>query len=192
MANTNIFVTGIAASAGGIEPMRDLLHHASCHESMAFVVVSHVARYEKTDLARILGRATNLESEEIVDGVEIRKCRLYTIPPNKYVEVRDGRLHLSPRPQGVPNNAADFFFESLARTYKANAIGVVLSGSQVGEDGSQGVRAIKKFSGHTYAQEPETADFPDMPRAAIATGCIDSVLKPEEIGWELSLVAWAN
>ena len=172
--------------------MRDLLFHASCHEQMSFVVVSHVARYQETDLARILGRATNLESEEIVDGVEIHRCRLYTIPPNKYVRYENRRLYLSDRPQGVPNNAADVFFESLAKGLGPNAIGIVLSGSRVGEDGAAGVCAIKKNGGHTYAQVPETADFPHMPEAAIGTGCIDSVLTPEQIGWELSLVAWAK
>ncbi len=186
-----LFVVGIAASAGGIPPMIELLEHASCHKSMCFVIVSHVSRYSPTDLARILSRASNLDAVEIEEGMGMEHCKVYTIPPDRYVEISEGKFHLLPRPKGQPNQCADHFFSSLAQSYGPNAIGVVLSGGLVGSDGAQGVVEIKKRNGHTYAQDPATADYPDMPEQAIGTGHVDSVLSPLAMGNELSLVSWA-
>ena len=190
--SNKLFLVGIAASAGGVQAMQDLLASAACHGSMSFVVVAHVARYRETELASILQRASHITAKEVEDGMAIENCRLYTIPPNKYVEIETARFRLRPRPEGTPNEAANVFFQSLSVHYKENAVGVVLSGSAIGADGSDGVRAIKLHCGHTYAQLPETAEFPAMPTLAIETGCIDIVATPREIGHDLSLVAWAT
>lgn len=187
-----LFVVGIAASAGGLEPMMELVKNAVCHGSMTFVVVSHVARYQRSALSKILDRISELRTLEIEDGMSILNCHLYTIPPNRYVTIEGSKFKLSHRPEGTPNNSADTFLESLASTYGSNAIGVVLSGASVGADGSAGVCAIKQVGGHTYAQDPATAEFSDMPELAIETGCIDSTMSPAQIGEELALVAWAN
>jgi two-component system CheB/CheR fusion protein len=190
--SSNLFVVGIGFSAGGLLPLQELLHLASCHGSMCFIVASHVSRITESDLVKILSRATNMTAVQAEDGMKLENCKLYTIPPNNYIRVEDQKIRLSERPEKVPNNCVDFLFESLAKEYGQNAVGVVLSGGSVGHDGSRGVEAIKKVRGHTYAQKPETAQFRGMPEAAIATGCIDSVLTPHEIGHELSLVSWAQ
>ena len=53
-------------------------------------------------------------------------------------------------------------------------------------DGSLGLREIKHAGGFTFAQQPESARFPTMPRHAIETGCVDLVLRPKEIAGELA------
>ena len=77
----------------------------------------------------------------------------------------------------------DLLFESVAGTYGSRSIAVVLSGS--GKDGADGVRTIKEAGGITIAQMPETAEFRPMPEAAIATGCVNFVLRLEDIGQKL-------
>ncbi len=77
----------------------------------------------------------------------------------------------------------DVLFKSLAVTYADHAIGVVLSGGD--SDGSLGIREIKHAGGFTFAQRPESARFPSMPRHAIDTGCVDFVLRPNEVAGEL-------
>ena len=77
----------------------------------------------------------------------------------------------------------DALFKSLAEDSGEHAIAVVLSGGD--SDGSLGGRAVRQAGGFTLAQRPETARFPDMPRHAIETDCIDLVLTPSEIAREL-------
>ena len=76
------------------------------------------------------------------------------------------------------------FFISLASERKTLAIGVVLSGT--GNDGTEGLKAIKAEGGITFAQDPDTAQYPDMPKNAIAAETPDFVLSPEQIAKELA------
>jgi two-component system chemotaxis response regulator CheB len=74
----------------------------------------------------------------------------------------------------------DTLFESFARSFGKNVIGVILSGS--GSDGSLGITAIKSAGGTTIAQDPLEAEYFAMPKSAIATGCVDKILVLAEIG----------
>ena len=77
-------------------------------------------------------------------------------------------------------------FTSLAETHKENVIGIVLSGSA--NDGTKGLREIKKAGGVTFAQN-ESAKFTSMPNSAIAEGIVDFVLSPVEIAKKLNWIS---
>lgn len=192
MKTSEILVVGIASSAGGIQPLIELVKNAICHENMAFVLVPHLSRDYESALPEILDRISELKIKPIENKMPIERCHLYVLPSNYYAEIKDNYLVLIERPDKGPNQSANVLFKSLAQFYRENAIGVVLSGSAAGSDGSEGVEAIKEAGGHTYAQTPKTAEFPQMPEAAIATGAVDSVMGPAEIGHELTLVSWAS
>jgi two-component system chemotaxis response regulator CheB len=76
--------------------------------------------------------------------------------------------------------SADLLFESAAACCHERTLGVVVSGS--GSDGNMGVRAIRAVGGVVLVQDPATAEFPGMPEAALATGCVDYVLPLAELG----------
>ena len=145
MDTSDLFVVGIASSAGGLSPMIELLENASCHKNMCFVIVSHIDRFRESAIAKIVKQVSRLSTQVIVDGLELEHCGIYVIPPNQYVYLEGHRFRLMVRPTGGPNNCADFFFESLAKNFGANAIGVVLSGAAVGADGDDDQR---------HAEEP--------------------------------------
>ena len=94
-------------------------------------------------------------------------------------------LELHPRIQNV--KPIDVFFTSLAVERKIQAIGIVLSGT--GTDGTEGLRAIKAEGGITFAQDPETAQYPGMPQSAIAAETVYFILSPEKIAKELTKIA---
>ena len=75
--------------------------------------------------------------------------------------------------------SADLLFESVAASYQARAIAVVLTGT--GSDGSFGIAAIKKMGGTVIAQDQDSAEFSGMPGAAIKTGHADFILRLDEI-----------
>ncbi|HEX4123131.1 MAG TPA: CheR family methyltransferase, partial [Tepidisphaeraceae bacterium] len=81
----------------------------------------------------------------------------------------------------------DHFLRSLAEFAQQQAVGVILSGTD--SDGAAGLREIKAVGGITIAQEPSTAKFDGMPRAAISTGAVDQVLAPAAIAEELARIA---
>src|SRR5262249_18258313 len=98
------------------------------------------------------------------------------------------RLHLLPRPSDRSQyTPIDFFLRSLAESLQERAIAVILSGTA--SDGTDGVREVKAVGGITIVQNPDTAKYDGMPRAAIATRLVDLVLSPPEIAQELVHIA---
>lgn len=150
---------------------------------MAFVLVQHLDPQHESQLAEILAPVAKMPVETVHDGIRVKPNHVYVIPPNKTMELRDGHLRLAKRPPAL-HLPIDIFFESLAAVQGSRAIGVVLSGNA--SDGSLGLRAIKAECGMTFAQDEGSAQFSGMPRNAVATGTVDYVLPPAEIGRELS------
>ena len=125
---------------------------------------------------------------EATEGARIVPNRVYVVPPNAQMELVDGHLHLGRRPEDRSQyNPIDFFFRSLARSLRGHAIGVVLSGTA--SDGALGIREIKTMEGITFAQDPATAKYDGMPRAAIATQMVDVVGSPAEIASRVTLIS---
>ena len=183
-------VVAIGASAGGLEPVTALLSELPPKTGMAYVIVQHLAPSHESMLAEILSRATPMTVREVADGMTIEPDHVYVIPPNTNMTLEDGLFRLGPytRVRGW-HMPIDDFFQSLAERFRSRAIGVVLSG--VASDGSLGCRAIKGEGGITFAQSEQTARFPEMPKAAIASGCVDFVHSPAEIARELARIGKA-
>src|SRR5208282_3285123 len=70
--------------------------------------------------------------------------------------------------------SADVLFHSVAQEFALSSVGVLMTG--MGEDGAEGLGAIKAAGGHTIAQSEETCVVPGMPRAAILKGYAGKVL----------------
>jgi two-component system chemotaxis response regulator CheB len=75
--------------------------------------------------------------------------------------------------------SADLLFDSMAAAFGTRALACVLTGT--GRDGATGVGAVRSGGGTVIAQDPESAEFPGMPQAAVDTGGVDFVLPLEEI-----------
>jgi two-component system, chemotaxis family, CheB/CheR fusion protein len=177
-------IVAIGASAGGLEALSELLGALLPKSDMAFIVVQHLSADHASLLPELLGKKTTLPVEAIVDGTAVQANRVYVIPPNTTLTIKDDRLQLRQRDHDRPHHPVDILFLSLAEARAESAIGIVLSGGD--GDGSLGVQSIKHQGGITFAQEPSSARIPSMPQHAINTGCIDFVLRPADIARELS------
>ncbi|WP_286828837.1 MULTISPECIES: chemotaxis protein CheB [Kordiimonas] len=177
---TDFSVVGIGASAGGLDACQKLLDTLPVPTGMAFILVQHLDPTHESMMVELLAGHTALTVLQAADGMKVEPDHLYIIPPGVYLSVTDGALCLSPP---LARHGArlpyDFLLHSLAKSYGARAIGVVLSGT--GADGSDGVMAIRGQEGLVVAQDPTEAKFDGMPRSAIATGAVDMVLPVAEI-----------
>jgi two-component system CheB/CheR fusion protein len=178
-------VVGIGASAGGLEAFTDLLHALPANTGMAFVFVQHLDPKHISLLTELLARETSMPVREVTSGVLVEPDHVYIIPQNTFMTLKGSRLLLTQR-NSKPGQylPIDHFFRSIAAEQKTGSVGVVLSGTA--SDGAMGLRAIKAAGGITFAQDEESAKFNGMPRAAVAAGCVDFVMRPEEISKELS------
>ena len=155
---------------------------------MAFVFIPHLDPTHSSIIKDLLAKETGMPVAEVTDGIKVAPNRIYVIPPNKLMTIDDHNLRLSPRemPRGG-HMPIDHFMRGLAEAMGNRAIGVILSGT--GSDGVLGMAEIQARGGVTLAQDPATAKYDGMPRAAIAAGCADYVLPPQEIAVELARLA---
>ena len=187
-AISTVPVVGVGASAGGLEMFQRLLSALPVDTGFAFVAVQHLDPNHRSLLAEILGRSTSMPVLEASDRVKVEPDHVYVIPPNIELTIKDGLLHLAPRPESPGfHMPIDRFFASLADECGSRAICIVLSGT--GSDGSAGVEAVKAAGGITFAQDASSAKYASMPESAVATKSVDFVLSPEDISKELVRIA---
>lgn len=174
-------VVGIGASAGGLEAVSQLLQHLPEKLPMAIVILQHLSPHHKSMMAEILAREAKREVSELSKTTRLKAGGIYIVPPNFNAVYENDKVKLIPaQPEVSPKPSVNRFFASLAEAFKENAIGVVLSGT--GSDGTSGLRAIQANGGLTLVQEPSTAKYDGMPRAAILAEAADFVLAADEIG----------
>ena len=155
---------------------------------MAFVLVMHLDPKHESILPDLLAKATQLPVSEVKDGTPVAPDHVYVMPRNTSMEIEGGALRLRPREKGRgQHRPIDTFLRTLAEDQNTRAIGVILSGTAT--DGTLGLEAVKAEGGITFAQEPKSAQYDSMPRSAIAAGCVDFVLTPEEIAQELARIS---
>jgi|SRR5665213_1871993 len=183
-------VVCVGGSAGGLDAYVRLLRHLPCDMGVAIVIVNHL-RTVATLLHEILPRYTDMPVELITERLLIRPNRVFIIPAQRDLHVLGGEFRLKPisKPRGWPD-VITVFLRSLTRNWSGKPIAVIVSGYD--GDGAAALCEIKDVGGITIAQKPDTATQPDMPGSAIASGCIDFVLSPEEIAREIVRISRAD
>ncbi len=183
----NFPIVCVGGSAGGLDAYIRLLQNLPADMGVAVVIVNHL-RSMPTHLHEVLPRFTTMPVELITEHLLIEPNCVFIIPENRDLHVDNGEFHLKPisKPRGWPD-VITVFLRSLTRYWDGKLIAVIVSGYD--GDGAAALCGIKEIGGITIAQKLSTARQPDMPESAIASGCIDFVLSPEDIAQEIVRIA---
>ena len=182
-------VVCVGGSAGGLDAYTRLLRHLPADMGVAIVIVNHL-RTVATMLHEILPHYTEMPVELITERLVIQPDHVFIIPEQRDLHVLDGEFRLKPisKPRGWPD-VITVFLRSLTEHWDGKLIAVIVSGFD--GDGAAALCGIRDVGGITIAQKLDTAGQPDMPMSAIASGCIDFVLSPEDIAKEIVRIAHA-
>jgi two-component system chemotaxis response regulator CheB len=177
------YIIVIGASAGGIPAISTLCSGLPPDLPAAVFVVLHMSSLSSgQNLARIFQRHTDLNCQVAEDGGSIRAGHLYVAPSNHHLLLTEEGMKLN---QVTRENkyrpSIDVLFRSAAVAYRSRVIGIILTGML--EDGTSGMYAIKRCGGICIVQEPEEAQFSDMPQ---------SVLNRLEVDYRLPVVGIAG
>ena len=180
-------VVCVGGSAGGLDAYTRLLKHLPADMGVAIVIVNHL-RTTATLLHELLPQYTEMPVELITESLQIKPNHVFIIPEQRDLHVQDGEFRLKPisKPRGWPD-VITVFLRSLTENWDGKLIAVIVSGYD--GDGAAALCGIKEVGGITIAQKPDTAVQTDMPESAIASGCIDFVLSPEDIAKEIVRIA---
>ncbi|MBB1076950.1 chemotaxis protein CheB [Rhodoferax sp. 4810] len=177
----------VGGSAGGLDAYIRLLKNLPPDMGVAIVIVNHIT-IAATQLHEVLVPYSSMPVTLITDGLAVTPNRVFIIPSNRDLHVKDGNFQLEPisKPWGWPD-VITVFLRSLSDNWDGKLIAVIVSGYD--GDGAAALCRIRAVGGITIAQKPDTAGRSDMPVSAIDSGCIDFVLSPEEIAKAIVKIA---
>jgi two-component system chemotaxis response regulator CheB len=177
----SIDIVVIGCSLGGMRALSMLLGELPADFDPPIAAVQHRHKASSEGLPTYLRTQTNLPVVDVDDKLYIKPRHVYLAPADYHLLIEKGKFDLSvDAAVSHSRPSVDVLFESAADAYRTGVIGVVLTGAN--SDGARGVRRIKQQGGFVIVQEPETAEAPDMPQAAIDAVRVDRILPLERIG----------
>jgi two-component system chemotaxis response regulator CheB len=170
----------IGTSAGGVDALRILCRGLPSDLPAALFVVQHLAASTRSVLPELLTRAGVLPAASPREGERIRQGHIYVAPPDRHMLLEGDQILLRRGPiENRCRPAIDPLFRSAAVAYGPRVIGVVMTGLL--DDGSDGLAVIKRAGGTTIVQDPDDAEWPSMPRNALAHAEIDHCVPLAEL-----------
>jgi two-component system chemotaxis response regulator CheB len=177
-------VVVIGSSTGGPAAIMQIMASFSEPPSCAFLIAQHMPAGFTRGFAERLDRMTRLSAREAEGGEELKPGTILLAPGGKHLELETigGKIvsriiEASEQDKYVPS--VDKLFESAAKHIGAGLLSIVLTG--MGDDGRQGVQAVKLSGGRIVAESESTAVIFGMPQQAIRSGVVDEVLPLGEI-----------
>jgi two-component system, chemotaxis family, protein-glutamate methylesterase/glutaminase len=168
----------IAASAGGLQPLFEVLSSLPADFPAAIAVVSHRSSESPELLARLLASRTALRVRDARDGDVLEAGVVYVCPPGAHMTTSHSvRVVPGPKVQHV-RPSADLMLGAAVQTHGDRVVGVVLSG--MGTDGAIGCDLLRAAGASVVVQDPSTCEHADMPSAALAQGGLS--VPPDQIG----------
>jgi two-component system chemotaxis response regulator CheB len=172
----------VGTSFGGLKALTTLARGLPRDFPLPVVVVQHRSKDADDTLSTLLGGECRLRVQDAEDKNPVLPGCVYLAPPDYHLLIDDGEFTLScacEAPVFYSRPSIDALFVSAAECYGAGVIGVVLTGAN--SDGSFGLRRIKDSGGYAIVQDPNSAEGPAMPRAAIKEVAVDKVLSIEQV-----------
>lgn len=172
----------IGTSAGGLEILNQLMEQLPEKLPAAVFIVLHMASTSSAEfVATRLQKHTNHICKVAENNEHIKVGTIYLAPADHHLLISGKHIYIT---QGPRENqfrpAVDPLFRSAAAHYGAAVIGIILTGML--QDGTVGMDAIKRCGGIAIVQNPEEAQFPDMPLSVLSNIDVDHIARVSEMG----------
>jgi two-component system, chemotaxis family, protein-glutamate methylesterase/glutaminase len=172
----------IGVSAGGIKVLNTIFGYLNEPFPFPIIIVMHRHPESGMALEKHFEETFGLNIRQVADKDRIQDGMVFFAPPNYHLLLEENRsFSLSiDKPVHFARPAIDILFESAADVYEKNLVGIILTGAN--GDGALGLKKVKHRGGTAIVQHPDSAEFKDMPQAAIKETQPELVLTIEEIG----------
>jgi two-component system chemotaxis response regulator CheB len=161
------FVVVIGTSAGGVAALSELVGQLNPTMDAAFFIVMHLSNTAISDfLVHRLQPHTNLKCVVATDAIAVQRGHIYLAPPNQHMILIRDQIVVGHGPkENSWRPSIDVLFRSAAAAYNSHTIGIILTGFL--NDGTAGMIALKQSGGICIVQDPNEAEFPDMPLSVL-------------------------
>ena len=175
----------IGVSTGGPAALSKLLPALPADLGAPVFIVQHMPALFTQALAASLAAKSALGVKEAADGETARANCVYIAPGGRHMKLLRGargeavvRITDDP-PENNCRPAVDYLFRSAALEFPGRAVAAILTG--MGDDGTAGLRMLKRGGCHAIAQDEASCVVFGMPREAILAGVVDTVAPLESI-----------
>jgi len=175
----------IGASSGGLHALKKLLPAIPADFPCPILIVQHISPASENYLTVILDKISQIHVKEADEKEVLLPGTAYVAPPDYHMLVEVNKT-ISFSVEGKVNYSRpsiDVLFQTAADAYQEHLVGILLTGANM--DGSKGLAYIKNRGGFTIVQNPDEAESPFMPKAAIQQHKPDLILSLEEIRKQL-------
>jgi two-component system, chemotaxis family, protein-glutamate methylesterase/glutaminase len=181
-------IIAIGVSTGGPNALQFVLSQIPAEFTGSLLIVQHMPEGFTEMFARRLDECCELEVQEAKSGDLLLAGRALICPGNRHMMVRrmprgDMVVLSDSAPVNGHRPSVDVLFHSVSQEFGPMSVGVLMTG--MGEDGAEGLGAIKTAGGMTIAQSEDTCVVPGMPRAAILKGYANRIVPLDTIGQHL-------
>ncbi len=184
-------IVAIGTSTGGPKALSEVIPMLPANLAAGVVIVQHMPAGFTNSLAQRLNQASALEVYEAKAGDKVTQGKVLIAPGGFHLSVeKGGAIHLNEDPpiHGL-RPTVDIMMESVARNFKQNVIGVVLTG--MGTDGAEGMKLIKEHNGQTIAEHESTCTIYGMPKAVVEGGLADLVVPLPKVAGKIVELLWS-
>ncbi len=176
------FIICVGASAGGLNAISELVSQLPLNLDAAVFIVLHLSRSALGGiLVDRIQKNSSFTCKIAEDNEPIRQGYAYVAPPDAHLLVKKDHIIIGKGPQENRfRPSIDVLFRSAAASHGEKTVGIVLTGYL--NDGTIGMQAIKQSGGYCIVQDPNEAEYPDMPLAVLETLEADHVSSLKKMG----------
>lgn len=186
---SKVDIVGLGISTGGPNALTQVIPKLPENFKVPVLIVQHMPPLFTAALAESLNRKSRINVQEAKDGTVLSPGNVYIAPGGKQMKIeKEGasspiiKITNDP-PENNCKPAVDYLFRSLAKIYKGNSLGVIMTG--MGSDGTKGLIILKKLGSKVIAQDERTCTVFGMPMEAIRAGVVDVVAPLHNIANEI-------
>ena len=174
LSNYKCIVIGV--SAGGMEALDRLFASIPKDFPLPIIIVQHLHKSNIGYFLEYYNQRCALNVKEADEKEPIKPGNIYFAPAGYHLLIEDDETFTLSAAEKVnfSRPSIDILFESAAYVYGSQLIGIILTGAN--NDGAKGMKLVKKYGGLTIVQDPNEAEYPVMPQAAIDEVKMDYVL----------------
>lgn len=171
----------LGGSAGGFGVILNILKSIPKNFPIPILVIVHRNPKFESNFEKVFEKNFSIQIKTASDKEPIKEGHAYFAPPGYHLLIEpDFKLALdNSEPVQFSRPSIDVTFESVSEVYQENCIAILFSGAN--QDGAKGLLAIKNRGGQCIVQDPQSADVPTMPQAAIDIQAYHHIYTTEEI-----------
>lgn len=189
IGDRKVGLVAIGTSTGGPRALQDIIPRLPKEFPVPITIAQHMPQAFTGPFAERLNQISQVKVKEAEEGETLKPGVVYIAPGRGHMRVKRERgiesvLRISEDKEDyIYHPSVDALMQSVSECFPGRALGVILTG--MGNDGLQGLIALKKTGGRIFAQNEESCVVYGMPKAVVDAGIADKVLSLEEMAGEI-------